>query len=93
MAGQQDVGAGTVGPCTRGSNVSGYGYARIQDCLDDIAHRRDQAAGCIDVDDDECRASIFGVFDAADNVVGGCNADAAIDLQFNDLAGGPRKLG
>jgi hypothetical protein len=61
-------------------DVGGDWHLRVQDCLDDIPHRRHEAAGRIDVEDYECCADTFGMLDAADDIVGGSDADAPSDL-------------
>ena len=62
---EQDEETGGRGACASRRNVHSHGRARIDDVLDDLAHRCVEAAGCVDRDEDQRRAAVVGLVDAA----------------------------
>ncbi|MES4793061.1 MAG: hypothetical protein C4321_08840, partial [Chloroflexota bacterium] len=61
VTGHGDEGAGAGGASADGCDVDGDGDIGAAEALDDFAHGGVEAAGCIELEDDETVAAIFGV--------------------------------
>ena len=81
---EQDEETGGRGACASRRDVHSHGRARIDDVLDDLAHRRIQAAGCVHRDEDQRRAAVIGLVDAAVDVLGHHRVDLTVDVQLDD---------
>ena len=83
VAGVEDVRARARGARTAGTDEDRDGNARGEDCLDDLAHRGIEPAGCVDLQHDELRAFAIGAREPARHIIGGRRSDRAGKRQYD----------
>src|SRR5690606_18533855 len=87
MARVQDIGAGARRPCPLRPDVNRDRHVRAEDRLDDLAHRRIEAARRAELDDDESGAFVLGAVAAAHDAIARRRADRVLHAEQQHPAG------
>ena len=88
VGGKQDVEAGAGGARAGWRDVDGDGHFGIEDVLDDVFHRRAQAAGSVHGDENERGVAAGSFVDSFVQVGGEDWFDFGVDFQVEDGLGG-----
>jgi hypothetical protein len=93
VGGQSDdrAGRGRARPLRR--HVHDDGHARVQERLDDVAHRRVEPAGRVELDQERLVPFALGEVEGVADVVGDHRRDDAVDLDDDDAADALRVRG
>ncbi len=81
MGGKGNIGTGGSSPGSGRRDINNYGNSGIDDALDDVAHRRIQATGSVHLNDNRAGIGLFGLFNAASDVIGQDRVNGALHRQ------------